>query len=195
MFINFPGTVSTHVVLIFVFILGGWLLISSIVFDTAAPNQMTVVPSYRGINTSQMVLTRGAVNELRSHLGFTQIRFHCSRHPGHIFHVATAANSTGEAVVQYFSGQTDVQPDACGSFVRMDNDNSIMSRQCHQWGWENGTYKVGKWGHSRDQDRLYIYPAFVYHAQHWHTSPHGTRYCDDGGSSKTAGDFWKIYVR
>ena len=156
---------------------------------------MTVVPSYRGINTSQMVLTKGAVNELRSHLGFTQIRFHCSRHPGHIFHVATAANSTGEAVVQYFSGQTDVQPDACGSFVRMDHDNSIMSRQCHQWGWEKGTYKVGKWGHSRDQDRLYIYPAFVYHAQHWHTSPHGTRYCDDGGSGKTAGDFWKIYVR
>ena len=142
-----------------------------------------------------MVLTKGAVNELRSHLGFTQIRFHCSRHPGHIFHVATAANSTGEAVVQYFSGQTDIQPNACGSFVRMDNDNSIMSRQCHQWGWEKGTYKVGKWGHSQDQDRLYIYPAFVYHAQHWHTSPDGTRHCDDGGSGKTAGDFWKIYVR
>ena len=28
----------------------------------------------------------------------------------------TASNCSGEAVVQYFSGQTDEQPDACGSF-------------------------------------------------------------------------------
>ena len=154
---------------------------------------MTVVPSYRGINTSQMVLTKGAVNELRSHLGFTQIRFHCSRHPGHIFHVATAANSTGEAVVQYFSGQTDVQPDACGSFVRMDNDNSIMSRQCHQWDGKMERTKL----ENGDIVEIRIGCIFtlLLFTTDGHTSPHGTRYCDDGGSSKTAGDFWKIYVR
>ena len=31
----------------------------------------------------------------------------------------TASNSSGKAVVQYFSGQADEQPDACGSFVCM----------------------------------------------------------------------------
>ncbi|XP_022779184.1 uncharacterized protein LOC111320757 isoform X2 [Stylophora pistillata] len=175
---------------------GGWLLVSSIVIDNAAPNQMKVETSYRGINSSQMVLSKAAMNELRSHLGFTQIRFHCSKHLGRIFHVTTAANSTGEAVVQYFSGQTDVQPDACGSFVRMKNDNSNMSRQCHLWGLENGAYRVGKWGHSQDQDRLYNYPAFVYPDKQWFTRLDGYRFCDDAvGSNKTAGDFWKIYVR
>jgi len=37
------------------------------------------------------------------------------------------ANSISEAVVQYFSGQLDVQPDDCGLFVRMENDNSRLA--------------------------------------------------------------------
>ena len=179
----------------FALFLGGWLLISSIVVDNS-PSQMKVETSYRGINTTQMVLTKSAMNQLRTHLDFTQIRFHCSKKPGRTFHVTTAANSTGEAVVQYFSGQTDVQPYACGSFVRMENDNSLMSGLCHQWGMENGAYKVGKWGHAQDQDRLYTYPAFVYPGQHWFTTLSGYRFCDDKvGSGKTVGDFWKVFVR
>jgi len=50
-------------------------------------------------------------------------------------HDITAANSTGEAVVQYFSGQTDVQNDSCGSFVRVENDNSRLAGDCDQWGY------------------------------------------------------------
>ena len=61
-----------------------------------------------------MVLTKTAMNELRTHLSFTQLRFHCTKNNGRTFHVTTVANTTGEAVVQYFSGQTDVQP---ASFV------------------------------------------------------------------------------
>jgi len=66
--------------------------------------------------------------------------------------VITVANSTGEAVVQYFSGQTDVQPDACGSFVKMGNDNSRLAGACDRW------YR-GKWGWRGDEDRLYYHPA------------------------------------
>ena len=37
-------------------------------------------------------------------LSFTQLRLYCSKKNGRTFHVTTADNITGEAVVQYFSG-------------------------------------------------------------------------------------------
>ena len=109
--------------------------------SSTPPSQLPVKTSYRGITSDQMVLTKTAMNELRSHLSFTQLRFHCSKNNGRTFHVTTAANSTGEAVVQYFSGQTDVQPASCGSYVRMENDNSRLARVCQNWA-------LGKWGHA-----------------------------------------------
>jgi len=110
--------------------------------------------------------------------------------------VATAANSSGEAVVQYFSGQTDVQPVSCGSFVRMENDNSGLAWHCQNWGWENNVFEVGKWGHGRDQDRLYDHPAFVVHHYHWLLSPGWQRWdCDDKEVGVSPGDFWKVFVR
>ena len=89
--------------------------------------------TYRGISNyhnNRMAILLGAMKELRTHLSFTQLRFYCSKQQGRTFHVTTVANSTGEVVVQYFSGQTDVQPDACGSFVRMENDNSRLAGVC-----------------------------------------------------------------
>ena len=63
----------------------------------------------------------------------------------------TASNSSGEAVVQYFSGQTDEQPDACVSFVRLTlDDNSKLASICKDWGLANGKYFVGKWGNGED---------------------------------------------
>lgn len=52
-----------------------------------------------------------AMNELRTHLAFTQLRFYRSKRQGRTFHVTTVTDSIGEAVVEYFSGQTDVQPE------------------------------------------------------------------------------------
>ena len=143
-----------------------------------------------------MVLTKTAMNELRTHLSFTQLRFHCSKNNGRTFHVTTAANSTGEAVVQYFSGQTDVQPASCGSYVRMENDNSRLARVCQNWG-------LAKWGYDGlDEERIYNLPAFVLHSYHWalnypaYGGGQAKRWeCDDLRVGVTTGDFWKIYVR
>ena len=138
------------------FIKGGWLLVSNVVIDSPSSPQMSVKTSYRensSYHNNQTFLTKSAMNELRTHLSFTQLRFHCSKQRGRMFHVTTVANSTGEAVVQYFSGQTNVQPDACGSFVRMENDNSRLAGVCSQRGF-NVSYNIGKWGHALDQDRL-----------------------------------------
>ena len=143
-----------------------------------------------------MFLQKSAMADLRSHLSFTQLRFFCSKQHGRTFHVTTVANSTGEAVVQYFSGQTDVQPDACGSFVRMENDNSMSTGLCHRWGKDSSGYDVGKWGHMRNEDRLFNHPAFVVYYYHWVMRQNGVRMdCDDYGVGVQAKDAWKVFVR
>ena len=167
--------------------------------DSPSSPQMSVKTSYREISSyhnNQTFLTKSAMNELRTHLSFAQLRFHCSKKQGRTFHVTTVANSTGEAVVQYFSGQTDVQPDACGSFVRMENDNSRLAGVCRQWGYNGVSDNIGKWGHARDQDRLYDHSAFASHLYHWLVTPGGSRWeCDDYLVGVSSGDFWKVFVR
>ena len=176
---------------------GGWLLVSNITMESSIPaSELPVKTSYRGITSDQMVLTKTAMNELRTHLSFTQLRFHCSKNNGRTFHVTTAANSTGEAVVQYFSGQTDVQPASCGSYVRMENDNSRLAGVCQKWGFESGSHEVAKWGHGFDQERLYHHPAFARDLYDWTLDGQAKRWeCDDYLVGVTTGDFWKIYVR
>ena len=110
--------------------------------SSTPPSQLPVKTSYFGITSDQMVLTKTAMNELRSVL----------------FHVTTADNNAGEAVVQYSSGQTDIQPTSCGAFVRMEND---------KWGPKNGSYSAAKWGDGFDQARSYDHLAWVYGSYHW----------------------------
>ncbi|KAL9963777.1 hypothetical protein ACROYT_G027317 [Oculina patagonica] len=180
---------------------GSWLLISNLVIDDSSPFELSVETSYRGISSyhnNKTFPTKNATGELRTHLPFTQLRFHCRKQQGRTFHMTTAANSTGEAVVQYFSGQTDVQPDACGSFIRMDDDDSLTVGVCHKWGFEGGSFQVGKWGYaySQVQGRLYDHAAFVQNLYHWHLTADASRLeCDDYRVGASSGDFWKVFVR
>ena len=167
--------------------------------DGSSPFKMSVETSYRGINNyfnNKTVLAKSAMGELRTYLPFTQLRFHCSKKLGRTFHVTTTANSAGEAVVQYFTGQTDVQPDACDSFVRMDNDNSLLAGVCHRWGKKGRSYEVGKWGPGYGQERLYDHAAFVAYSYHWYLTANAWRLeCDDFFGGVSSGDFWKVFVR
>ncbi|XP_078380505.1 uncharacterized protein LOC144663432 isoform X2 [Oculina patagonica] len=182
---------------------GGWLLVSNVVIDVSSPFQLSAETSYRGIssfNNNKTFLTKTAMKELRTHLPFTQLRFLCSKqHHGRTFHITTAANSTGEAVVQYLSGQTDVQPEACDSFVRMDDDDSGLAGLCHNWGLENGLWGIGKWGAGYDRTRLYDHTAFAPGLYHWVIAENGWRLeCDDYYAVNyhvSSGDFWKVFVR
>ena len=74
---------------------------SNVEFGSPSP-KVSVETSYRGISKSHMVLQKSAMKELRTHLSFTQLRFHCHKKQGRTFHVVTASNSSGEAVVRYF---------------------------------------------------------------------------------------------
>ena len=172
-------------------------MIFNIMIDgQSPPNDLILETSYRGISrysNNRMVLATDGMKVLRSLMSFTQLRFHCSKQQGRTFHVTTAANSTGEAVVQYFSRQTDVMPDACGSFVRIKGDNSVLAGNCRQWGRDNGAYKVGKWSHEGYRE-LYQYPAFIQNYYHWGIIGN-RRECDDFVNSVSSGAYWKIYVR
>ena len=134
------------------------------------------------------------MNGLWTHLSFTQLRFHCSKHHGRTFHVITAANSTGEAVVQYFSGQTDIQLDPCGSFVRMGNDNSKLAGACGGLGY---FWARGRWGRplGGDKNRLLLVTRF--YEYFWWLKPDYSAFgcVDHYFSGVSSGDFWKVFVR
>ena len=187
---------------------GGWLLVMNVVIGSSPLSQLFFVTSYgdiSGFHSNKMVITKSAMKELRTHLPYTKLRFHCSKQKGRTFHVTTAANSTGNAVVQFFSGQTDALPDSCGSFVRMADDNSRLASMCHDWGFENGMAKVGKWsmkastGWAAGRDgKLDDHACFVFDAYHWliqAVDGHRRILCDDDVADLSSGDFWKVFVR
>lgn len=170
----------------------------NVVIASSVYNQLSHVTSYRGISdyhSNKMLITRRAIKELHAQLNFTQLRFHCSkRHPGRTFHVVTTTNSSGDAVVRYFSGRTDVRPVSCGSFERMEDDNSRLATRCGEW-------ELGKWStENRYQDRLYNHVAYKSYGWHWilydssYSSP--PRFdCDDELTAVSPGDFWNVFVR
>ena len=51
---------------------------SNVEFGSPSP-KVSVETSYRGIGKSYMVLQESAMKELRRHLSFTQLRFHCHK--------------------------------------------------------------------------------------------------------------------
>lgn len=181
---------------------GGWLLVANFRMNNSFPSKdWTAESSYRGISNfanNEMGITKSAMKELRTHLSFTQLRFHCSKRKGRTFHVITAANSSGEAVVQYFSGKSDNLPPSCNSFERMDDDTSQLALNCNRWG-NDDSQLFGKWGHKKyhGEKMMYNHAAFIPHKYHW-LIVSGQWLCDDGGGSSfilSPGDFWKIYVR
>ena len=158
---------------------------------TASKNYQEI----RNYSNNRTAISRSAMNDLRRRLTFTQLRFHCSKQQRRTFHVITAANSTGEAVVQYFSGQTDDRPKACGSFVTMEDDNSQLASSCHLWG-NNDT-----WGTESNKFRHQMYRHATYISQGYNAnwvifpSSDGKKQCDDDTNDVSTGDFWKIFVR
>ena len=154
---------------------GGWLLVSNVVVDNLSLLQFSEESSYHEISkchNKSLLLTTDAMKELRTHLSFTQLRFHCRKNKGRTFHLTTAANSSGEAVVQYFSGQTDANPKACGSFVRMKDDNSKLAADCSQWGSK-------EWGYPHSGKSRYRIIAFVPWKYIWNFYGNSRWECDD----------------
>ena len=168
--------------------------------SSTPPSQLPLKTSLLGISSNQTFITTSAMKELRTYLNFTQVRFHCKKQGERTFHIATALNSRGEATVQYFSGQTNVMPVSCGSNLRRNDDDSLLTRACNRW----GNNQNGKSGHEPGfyyhylrypENRLFDHPAFVYDKYHWLLYLTNNWYCDDVQAGVSSGDFWKVFVR
>ena len=179
---------------------GGWLLIFNVVIDrSGALPPLTPQDDYRKIGDFQskaLILTSNALFELRKHLAFRQLRFHCYKPGVRTFHVVTIANSTGDSVILYFTGQVEEFPEANGSFTRLPGDNSRLALRPADWGKEGDIYKVGKWSHQGTK-ALWNHAAFIQYEAHWLLA--SSRWeCDDYNPKPPippVGTFWKIYVR
>lgn len=82
------------------------------------------------------------IYQLRQDISFKQLRFYChKKRVGRTLHIMTRLNAKGEMVVRYFSNSTD-RPIACGSFVHLPDDTSIVSQHCNSW----SVHGDGNWG-------------------------------------------------
>ena len=146
-------------------------------------------------------LKASALARLHNLLHFAQIRFKCSKPTSRkSVDLATSTNGLGAEVVKFFTGKMPKGkfPKACGSFVILPEDHSVLSKKCSQWGYIAGKgYKTGTWGHdNRDKEiRMMNHLFFVKAKAHFQVIQ-GRWECDDNnpGTPKDD-DYWKIYVR
>ena len=152
---------------------------------------------------NKLALSTYGLHTLGTKLSFKQLRFFCHKKiPGRTFDIATTTNSSGNHVVQYFTAQTDTNPESCGSYYRLYDDNSTLAGECARWGRRLSKYYVGIWHNDVRpiNDRLLNHAAYIGYKAHWHVEQSSGRWeCDDfagtTGYAVSSGDFWKIFVR
>ena len=104
----------------------------------------------------------------------------------------------GFEVVKYYIEDTTMQPQACDSFTRLPNDNSILAQKCLHWGYKDGVAEVNKWGHYRYKGNHRIYHRTAFWKDHYYFSirPDIGYWCDDNRTAALSiGDKFGIYVR
>ena len=187
---------------------GGWTLVTNIVFPDNKGFVYSLATNYRQISefsNKSLAISSTALGNLREKMNFTQLRFLCRKKiPGRTFHIVTKRNILGELAVKFFTARINSIPKACGSFSSMEDDNSIMAKNCAKWGYESRKYQIDKWSLESTQvnHRLVDHASFIGSETHWIINLDGRWECDDykrtTGAVKyaiSAGDFWKIYVR
>ena len=181
---------------------GGWTLVKRVIFsDGLQPRNREEIQTidYRiqlsNYSSNLYILVTEGLKKLRSDIGFQQFRFYCRKAtPGRVFHITTKTTSLGEAVVQYFTGNTSVPPQACDSFTAQPDDNSTLSGKCMEWGYPTNN----TWGkNATTPQNIKMYKRLVL----WRTEKHAVAmghsdyFCDDLTKNGTDGDTWEFYVR
>ena len=159
------------------------------------PNPLTAWSSGK----ANYFLKTSAVAKLHNLLQFTQIRFKCSKPASKkSVDLATSTNNSGAKVVEFFTGKMPKGKfaKACGSFVTLPEDHSLLSKKCSQWGYVSGAYKTGTWGAGGRgiEIRMVDHPFFIQSMAHFQVN-HRRWECDDYTGTPKVDDYWKIYVR
>ena len=183
---------------------GGWTLIRRVkLTDGSLPSkeQQVGLDDYKeqlkNYNSHDHVLRLKGFFDLRADMGFEQIRFYCHKKiPGKVFHVTTKTTPLGEAVIQYFTGNTTTSPQACDSFSTFPDDNSTLSRKCAEWG---SLQFHDIWGIDKSYVLIMSHRLVV-----WRVTPqepylvamcNDNYFCEDFVKQGSPGDEWKVYVR
>ena len=183
---------------------GGWTLISKVTGNAykkvAVPNPLTAWSNGK----ANYFLKTSAVARLHNLLQFTQIRFKCSAPTSNkSVDLATATNGLGAKVVEFVTGKmaNGKFPKACGSFVTLPEDHSLLSKKCSQWGFVSGKYKTGTWSHDigngfifNKEKRMVDHLFFIRAEAHFQVA-HGRWECDNYSATPKADDYWEVYVR
>lgn len=183
---------------------GGWTLIRRVkLINGSLPSkeQQVVLKDYReqlkNYDSNDHVLEMKGFLDFRADMGFEQMRFYCHKKiPGKVFHVATETNSLGEAVIQYFTGNTTTLPHACDSFSTFPDDNSTLSLKCAEWG---GFGYSDIWGKNKTTSLSMWHRLVVWRATSEETYVvamcNNNYFCEDNKKQGSPGDEWKVYVR
>lgn len=181
---------------------GGWTLVKRVIFsDGFQPTNGEEIQTidYRiqlsNYSSNLYILVTEGLKNLRNDMGFQQFRFYCRKAtPGRVFHITTKTTSLGEAVVQYFTGNTSVPPQACDSFTALPDDNSTLSGECMEWGYPtNNTW--GKNATTPQNIKMYKRLVLWRPGRHAVAMGHSDYFCDDLTKNGTDGDTWEFYVR
>ena len=178
--------------------IGGWTIVKRVQIGSPAtkPNSPVKTDDYLSIadctQPNSKYLTDVALRQLQLKIGFKQLRYRCHKQSvGRIFHIMTKNNSEGYRVIHHFIVEP-TWPPACGSFVILPDDNSILSQHCSQWGDQR---LKNHWGRMLNTLalRMYSRPAFMPGQYDIGFGPYFM--CDSVDTLLNTGDFWEFSVR
>lgn len=144
------------------------------------------------VSTRRFLLDGAGFNDLYEILNFTQFRFMCRKQwHGRKIHIVTTDNDVGHSVIEYLRGNTNKQPNSCGSYTKLADDTSVLSSDCSRW---------PKWGYPPNKPLNRLKSHLFYVKRNEHVNLLGRRMeCDD----KTEREYnathrygeWRFYVR
>lgn len=154
---------------------------------------------------------------------YSEVRFKCTGNKGPGIAASVDIKSTSPRVFEFFTGATDVYPDACAS-EPLPDDDSALGQVCAVWGSSYDGQKITRetqtWGiHLSDgwvhnpvaDNRLYQFPMWVYgkpraltEASKYVASSNGAHFSMDGQQNRfecdnfakaSPGNEWMVFIR
>lgn len=181
---------------------GGWTLIAqSVVRNSMFPTSMNPTKDFKMIQSYTSGIVRvdvSALRQLKRLIKFTQLRYFCFKNStGRIFHIMTKSNIAGQTVVKYLIEDSGTQPQACGSFETLPDDNSILASNCKMWGNDGSSIECDKWGYYRNRHSYRVYnDPIIWEGKYYVNLNPSVLTCDDlRDVPLSEGDKWQLFIR
>ncbi|XP_048579631.1 uncharacterized protein LOC5514058 [Nematostella vectensis] len=184
---------------------GGWTTIKKMIVKNPPITAITGYYDYRKIAypiPTDTVVAASSLNDLRTDMGFDQMRFYCHKAAvNRVFHIMTNNDELGKQAIRCLIQKSTPWPQACNSFTRLPDDTSFISRNCQYWG-SSCDGVCNRWGHSSYTGEWRAYHRIMRFLNPDTGTTHVVGFypnhlwCDDSDNTNfAAGDEFAIYVR